>query len=157
MLRRLQESFRATPRATTGSEIMLESVNRVFFLVKDLTASVEFYSRLGLQVIHQSEWSIGAGTANSVVFDLGNGAGLTLTEPTDAYGIGLVADMPADRCTQLGFMVDDLDSFYRASLARDVQYPMPPQEMRTNEGAGGKMLFCNDPDGYGIIIFQRPR
>ena len=136
---------------------MLESVHRVFFLVKDLGESVDFYTRLGLPVIHQSDWSMGAVSANTEVFDLGNGVGLSLAAPTDPYGIGLVSDMPNDRGTNLSFMVDDLDTFYRVSTARGIQYPMPPQEMRTDAGAGGRMLFCKDPDGYGIIILERPR
>ena len=136
---------------------MLGPMYRLFFLVKDLKSSVDFYTSLGLSTTHQSDWSMTGISANMEVFDLGNGAGLTLTEPTDAYGIDLVSNMPDDRGTNIGFMVDDLDAFYRASSARGIKYPMPPQEMRTDAGAGGRMLFCKDPDGYGIIILERPR
>ena len=117
------------------------------YRIRDLTRSIDFYKRVGFQLVGRVEV---AGGATLLMLNLpGDGDVVTLELVHDL-------DQPLDvgnGFSHLAVQVDDLT----ATLARLAENGVAFSEPELPGGNGGpKTSFVHDPDGYRIELVQWP-
>lgn len=116
------------------------------YRVLDPDASVEFYEKLGFEVMHRKP--IGDDATNVFMGLPGDGARLELTHNHDV-------DEPYEIGTGYGHVAitaDDLDATLERLAAAGIEPEKPPYTVR--EG-GSRICFVRDPDGYRIELIER--
>ena len=116
------------------------------YRVRDPQASVDFYEKLGFEVMHRMP--IGDDATNIFMGLPGDGPRLELTHNHDV-------DEPYELGSGYGHIAitaDDLDATLERLAADGIEPERPPYRVR--EG-GSRICFVRDPDGYRIELIER--
>ena len=116
------------------------------YRVLDPEASVDFYEKLGFEVLHRMPIR---DEATNIFMGLpGDGARLELThnhDVTDPYEIGTGYG-------HIAITAEDLDGTLERLAAVGIEPEKPPYTVR--EG-GSRLCFVRDPDGYRIELIEK--
>jgi lactoylglutathione lyase len=116
------------------------------YRVLDPDASVEFYEKLGFEVMHRMPIR---DEATNIFMGLpGDGARLELTHNhgvSEPYEIGTGYG-------HIAITVEDLDGALEGLAGLGIEPERPPYTVR--EG-GSRLCFVRDPDGYRIELIER--
>jgi catechol 2,3-dioxygenase-like lactoylglutathione lyase family enzyme len=143
-------------------------VHHTSFTVADLGRSIEFFrDRLGLEVVARRQvredyFAAIVGLPGAVV------EATLLRVPGTAYHVELfeylspprgapVQPRPCDPGScHLSFLVDDLPGVYKRLNAAGVAFVSPPVPITAGPNRGGYGVYCRDPNGILIELFQLP-
>ena len=136
------------------------------FSVVDLVESIDFYSRLGCEVLWRRETTeqyfrdiVGIPDAVVQAAQLsipGSSHIVELFQYAPQNGrADLVPDTPGHM--HLCFKVDDLHAAYAEFLAAGCRFVSPPVEVTAGVNTGGLGLYMFDPSGNQIELFQPPQ
>ncbi len=132
--------------ASNGQFRLLHTMLRV----KDLDASVDFYTRhLGMKVLRRKDFPGGEFTLTFLGY--GDEADHTVLELTHNWG----QKEPYDMGNAYGHIAIGVPDIYGAceKLAKDgVSIPRPPGPMAHG---GSVIAFIEDPDGYKVELIER--
>jgi catechol 2,3-dioxygenase-like lactoylglutathione lyase family enzyme len=129
--------------------------------VTDMDASIDFYQRIGFEVVQDREVSdpnlaraFLVEGANSLRFahlrlnDSPDEALLDLIEWRDPRSSGRSdLDLVHPGLCRFSILTDDIDAEHRRLAALGVEFLHDPQTVMGPEGAGWRLLFARDPDG----------
>ena len=145
-------------------------LNRLFHIAvnsKDLERSVDFYRRLGFQVLQDREvhnekvkeaFAVPTGDLRFVHLRLGDAEDATLLDIVQWGGSG-TADGPGappqhqQGITRFAVLTDDTERVYRELSANGVEFLTTPTLVMTPEG-GWKVCLALDPDGVVVQITE---
>jgi len=135
------------------------------FSVLDMDESIEFYGRLGCEVLWRRETTDQyfrdiVGIPDAVV------QAAQLSIPDSGHIVELFEYAPQNERADLVpntpghmhlcFRVDDLPSAYEELLALGVRFISPPIEVTAGVNKGGYGLYMFDPSGNQVELFQQP-
>jgi len=112
--------------------------------VRDLTAAVDFFGKLGLREVRRQDSPAGRFT---LVF-LGTGAPDDAAQVELTYNWDQAEPYPTGRFFgHLAYEVDDIYQFCERISAAGIDVLRPPRD--------GRMAFIKSPDGHSVELLQR--
>ena len=144
---------------------MLKSFFHTGFVVKDIEASINFYTDvLGMRIAGRTERKgefveqvlafPGAHIKGGFV-DMGHGHQLELIQylsPASGENLLNRNDLGA---SHLAFLVEDLDKFYEDTSQKGIKYNNPPASMFDDNGRlSRKAAYAQDPDGNWLEFVE---
>ena len=144
---------------------MLKSFFHTGFVVKDIEASINFYTDvLGMRIAGRTERKgefveqvlafPGAHIKGGFV-DMGHGHQLELIQylsPASGENLLNRNDLGA---SHLAFLVEDLDKFYEDTSQKGIKYNNPPASMFDDNGKlSRKAAYAQDPDGNWLEFVE---
>ena len=145
-------------------------LNRLFHIAvnsKDLERSVDFYRRLGFQVLQDREvhnekvkeaFAVPTGDLRFVHLRLGDAEDATMLDIVEWGGSG-TADGPGapaqhqQGITRFAVLTDDTERVYRELSADGVEFLTTPTQVMTPQG-GWNVCLALDPDGVVVQITE---
>lgn len=131
---------------------MLEHVDHLGLVVRDIEAAVAMYEKLGYRVRLRSELD---GGATKVVFvdPPGTGAAFEIMEPTPGVGmLGQFLDQRGPGVHHVAFWVKDVDE----ALAELQRQGFEVMDKSSRPGVGGsRIAYAMERDGYLIQLINR--
>lgn len=146
---------------------MLDRLFHIAVNVKNLDRSVEFYQRLGFQILADRKvtnprlaeaFAVPSSECRFVHLRLGDDETATVLDvvewfdPTTADGPGTPAQNQQG-ITRFAVLTEDTDRVYRELSAAGVEFVTHPTTVMTPEG-GWRVCLVKDPDGVVIQITQ---
>lgn len=120
-------------------------VDHVSLWVSDLEATSEFYTQV-LELDVLKEFTSGDGTRNLKVVG-GTKAGIQFKHDPEHDG-----EVNPSAIAHLALLVDDVDETVNHVVTETGVDPIEPPE--TNEGAGIRNAFIEDPSGYTVELVE---
>ncbi len=116
--------------------------------VTDLARSVEFYAKIGFEIVYQTEPVFALIRMGGV-----GGSTIGLLSIAEAQKEGVVQPSPAQaRATHVELTTDDLDGLYTLLISRGVIFNEPPHDEPWE-----RVMTAFDPDGYAVEFAQGKR
>lgn len=123
----------------------LKSIDYVIFFVTDLEASAKFYEEvIGLEIKHKAE-DYAQFESGKIKFGL-----YTRRALNELIGIELISPAEMKASSEIGFIVDDIDSVYRELVGKGAAAIANPTERHW----GQTTAYISDPDGNLIELIQ---
>jgi catechol 2,3-dioxygenase-like lactoylglutathione lyase family enzyme len=111
---------------------MIQHISAVTFAVRDMARSIEFYKKLGFELLYGGE-----------------GAAFSSLKAGEAF-VNLSANPGYEhRWGRVIFRVDDVDAHYRALLAKGLMLESPQ-----DAPWGERFFHVTDPDGHEISFAE---
>lgn len=152
---------------TTG--VRVNGIHHTSLVVSDMERSLRFYrDLLGMEVVVDTdmqgemldnEVALKGSHIRVVELNCRASAFLELLQYYAPPGKPFPADF---RCCDTGaphiaFLVDDIQAAYQQLSAAGVRFTYPPQDVDAGAFAGSKTVYCYDPDGIVIELWENPR
>lgn len=113
--------------------VKMNSISGLYFKVKDLDKTEEFYKKLGFTVAHKEEGLV--------------------TIRLNWFWINFIVNSraPGVRDETLYISVDNVDETYKELVAQGFEFTAEPQSYPS----GKREAMLADPDGYWLVFFQK--
>ena len=148
---------------------MVTGIHHTSLVVSDMERSLRFYrDLLGMTVAIDTEMSgemldqeVALSGAQARVVELNPGGPAPFLELLQYYS-PLGKPFPADaRCCDVGmphiaFLVPDIQDMYQRLSKQGVRFTAPPQYVDAGAFQGCQTVYCYDPDGIVVELWQMP-
>ena len=126
---------------------MLKNINILGFYVSDISATVDFYSKLGFQKTREEkelvEMSLGSMALQFIDKETAKEQGEAFQK--EAFG------EPKGTGVYVNVEVEQIDEYYQSLLAKDLKPSTEPRDWPW----GHREFVIRDPDRYKLVFYQK--
>lgn len=124
---------------------MIEQIHHVAITVRDLEETIEFYSKLGFDVVSRNEYP-----KMNIVFLQSNEAALEVFCPKASITDSELSDTDLG-IKHIALLVEDIEAEYKKLVEKGIEFQSPPRKL----GTGNIVAFFKDPNGIVLHLHQK--